>query len=151
MIVLGIDPGTKCGWCLLDGEKRLASGVWNLSPKRHEGGGMRFVRLRAYFVEVLRQAEVVAYEEVRRHMGVDAAHIYGGIVAVITEVCEAQSKPYRGIPVGTAKKLLTGKGNADKPAMVAAANVRFAPHEVETDDEADALAVALALHRELAF
>jgi Holliday junction resolvasome RuvABC endonuclease subunit len=134
---------------LRDG-KRLASGVWNLKPSRHEGGGMRFVRLRRYLCELLdaNAGEVLlGYEEVRRHAGTDAAHIYGGIVAVVQSVCEERTIPYQGVPVGTIKRLATGKGNADKTAMVAAAVVRFWP--VTDDNEADALWCAAALDKEL--
>lgn len=145
--VLGIDPATRCGWALLDSDgTRIASGTWDLSAKRHEGGGMRFLRLDRYLVEVLDQHRpaVVAYEEVRRHVGVDAAHIYGGIIASISRLCEQRSIPYQGQPVGTVKKRATGKGNADKQAMIAAANARWSISVVD-DNEADALWVAETL------
>src|SRR5687767_6031736 len=89
--ILGIDPGTHCGWALRHGEGRVDSGVWNLAPKRFEGGGMRWVRLRTHLRELLGASRpaILAYEEVRRHAGTTAAHIYGGIVAVIQEECEA--------------------------------------------------------------
>lgn len=150
MLLLGIDPGTKCGWALLDGDKRVASGVWDLASRRHEGGGMRYVRLRSYLAQICEanKIDAVAYEEVRRHMGVDAAHVYGGIVAHLASFCEQAKIPYRGIPVGTVKKVATGKGNAKKDAMVAAAEARFGV-QVTNDNEADALFIALTLHQEL--
>lgn len=149
MRVLGIDPGTKCGWAVLDQGRRIASGVWDLSPKRHEGGGMRFLRLRTYLSDLAEsQIDAVAYEEVRRHMGVDAAHVYGGIVGVLTSWCESHKTPYRGIPVGTIKKHATGKGNASKTEMVAAALGRF-ELDSQSHDEADALFCASVLDEEL--
>jgi Holliday junction resolvasome RuvABC endonuclease subunit len=49
--------------------------------------------------------------------------------------------PYQGVPVGTIKKHATGRGNADKQAMVAAARARgFSPAD---DNEADAIALLL--------
>jgi crossover junction endodeoxyribonuclease RuvC len=151
MTVIGIDPGTRCGWALLVDGKHVGSGVWDLRPRRHEGGGMRFLRARKLFVELLDSCpsiDAVAYEEVRRHLGVDAAHVYGGIVAVLQAELEQRAVPYRGIPVGTAKRLATGRGNADKEAMVNAfvEGVGRAP---ETDDEADAYFIARALLAEL--
>lgn len=143
---LAIDPGTHCGYAVVDESGTIiASGTWNLSPGRHEGGGMRFVRLTSYLTDVLNAFEPssVWYEEVRRHLGTDAAHIYGGIVAVITERCETLSIPYAGIPVGTVKKLATGKGNADKAAMIAATAARW-PDFRGDDNEADARWIALA-------
>ena len=48
---------------------------------------------------------------------------------------------YQGVPVGTIKKFLTGQGNANKPAMIAAAQTRgFSPAD---DNEADAIAILL--------
>jgi Holliday junction resolvasome RuvABC endonuclease subunit len=107
---------------------------------------MRFLRLRAYLREVLDRfpPEVVAYEEVRMHRGVDAAHIYGGIVAVLVEECEVRSIPYASVHYATAKKVATGKGNADKKAMVAAAAARWPRPEPFSEDEADARWIAEA-------
>lgn len=152
MRVLGIDPGSKCGWCLRYDPARIDAGTWDLAPRRLEGAGMRFVRLRSYLTEVLDRArpDVVAFEQVRRHMGVDAAHIYGGITAVVMEECEARSIPYQGVHVQDVKKLATGKGNADKAAMIAAANERWhlqlGPKE---ENEADARWIAEAAAVEL--
>ncbi len=153
MNFLGIDPGTQCGWGILDQYgHRIASGVWDLRPKRHEGGGMRYLRLDSYISETLRAIDVhaLAYEEVRRHMGVDAAHVYGGIIAKVAEVCERREPkmPYQAIPVGTVKKLATGKGNAKKEAMIAAANARWGI-SVSDDNEADALWIAETLRVQL--
>ena len=161
MTFIGLDPGTHFGWAILrDDGSYIASGVWNLSPGRHEGGGMRFLRLRKYLLELestwphellhgIRPRVHVAYEEVRRHMGTDAAHIYGGCVAVITAYCEEASIPYRGIPVGTIKKAATGKGNASKAEMVLAARQRWAREGAILEDEADALWIAETLRTEL--
>ena len=148
--LIGIDPGTACGWAVLSASGiRMASGTWALRPRRHEGGGMRYVRVRRALEELLDTyaGASVAYEEVRRHSGTDAAQIYGGIVAAITALCEVRGVEYVGVPVGTVKKLATGKGNAGKPAMIAAAYAKWFPSVVLTDDEADALWVAEA-HRQ---
>jgi Holliday junction resolvasome RuvABC endonuclease subunit len=91
----------------------------------------------------------VYFEEVRRHAGVDAAHAYGGFMGQLTAWCEHHQIPYQGVPVGTIKKHATGKGNASKEDMIAAARRQgFDPAD---DNEADALALlawAIAQHRE---
>ena len=46
MSVIGIDPGTKCGWCVRHDGGSMDSGTWNLKGGRFEGGGMRFLRMR---------------------------------------------------------------------------------------------------------
>lgn len=81
----------------------------------------------------------MVFEEVRRHAGVDAAHAYGGFLAQLTAWCEDHQIPYQGVPVGTIKKHATGKGNANKQAMIAAAQARgLTPVD---DNHADALAL----------
>lgn len=149
--IIGIDLGTACGWALLSPDgARLASGEWDLRSRRHEGGGMRFLRFSRLLTELLegQQVEAVAYEEVQRHLGTDAAHVYGGLVAHLQTVCEVKGIPYTGIPVGTVKKQATGKGNAGKEAMVEAARGAWpglAPNL--GDNEADALWVAESWRR----
>lgn len=141
MAVLALDLGTTTGWCLGEFGGATASGVWGLKPNRFEGGGMRFVKFRAELAKVHAALVVdqVFFEEVRRHAGTDAAHIYGGLMAHLTEWCEANRIPYEGVPVGTIKKFATGKGNADKAAMMAA--VQSWGHNPVDDNEADAIAL----------
>ena len=50
--------------------------------------------------------------------GVDAAHAYGGYLAHLTAWAEANRIPYQGVPVGTIKRHIAGKGNADKQAVI---------------------------------
>jgi len=150
MIVIGIDPATACGWAILKDGIPIASGVWDLKPKRHEGGGMRYLRCRKLFTELIESvdATAMAYEEVRRHQGTDAAHIYGGIVGQIAAVCEDKQLPFTAIPVGTVKKRATGKGNASKEKMIAAANEVFNMNVID-DNEADAIWIGVVLYESL--
>ena len=79
------------------------------------------------------------FEEVRRHAGTDAAHVYGGLMATLTAWAEMRGVPYEGVPVGTIKRFATGKGNANKEAMIASVRARgFSPAD---DNEADAIAI----------
>lgn len=139
---LALDLGTRTGWALRD-DTGIISGVWDLAPsrlRRYEGGGMRYVRLRQMLNSIgfsVRYIDRVVFEEVRRHAGVDASHVYGGCLAVLTSLCEETGIPYTAIPVGTIKKHATGKGNANKDAMIEAAKARgWNPTD---DNEADAL------------
>lgn len=137
MKILAIDPSSKCGWAI-DG---LDSGVWDLTPQRHESCGMRFVRLRKYLKECheVFNFEMIAYEEVSRHIGTYSAHIYGGIIAIIQEFCEKKEIDYIGIPVSTIKKHATRKGNANKENMMKAARRLYPDAEIIDDNHADAL------------
>jgi len=135
---LALDLGTTTGWAAWTGS-HIASGTWDLRPRRFDGGGMRFVRFASLLREAVEGLTIarVYYEEVRAHAGTDAAHIYGGLWAHLTAFCEAESIPYAGVPVGSIKRHATGKGNANKEQMIAAARDRG--WDPSDDNEADAL------------
>ena len=52
---------------------------------------------------------------------------------------EQSRVPYQGVPVGTIKRHATGRGNADKAAVIEA--IQAKGHPVTNDNEADALAL----------
>lgn len=136
---LALDLGTNTGWAISrDGV--TTSGTASFKVGRYEGGGMRYLRFQRWLDELaLNGLDAIHFEEVRRHAGTDAAHVYGGLLATLTAWCEHRGIPYSGIPVGSIKKHATGKGNANKEAMIAAAVARgFTPVD---DNEADALAL----------
>lgn len=139
MTILALDLGTKCGHAMGLPDGAVVSGVWDLSSRRFEGGGMRFLRFRQKLEEIHAATPLTAvvFEEVRRHMGVDAAHVYGGLLGHLSAWCEERDIPYQGIPVGTIKRHATGKGNASKEMMIEAAR-RLGFNPVD-DNEADAL------------
>ena len=139
--IIGIDPGTSCGWAVFDGT--WESGVWDLKVPKHEVDGYRYATLRKYLRALIltRHPDVLYYEEVRRHLGTDASHVYGGIMGIIKSECFVMGLDCRGVNVGTVKKVATGKGNANKEAMIAAAKKRW-PDFDGGDDEADARWIA---------
>jgi len=137
--VLALDLGTTTGWASVAPGHSTISGTASFKPGRYEGGGMRYLRFTRWLDEVAAGASIVYFEEVRRNAATDAAHVYGGLMATLTAWCELRGIAYQGVPVGTIKKHATGKGNAPKEAMIAAAKLRgFAPAD---DNEADALAL----------
>jgi Holliday junction resolvasome RuvABC endonuclease subunit len=116
----------------------IISGTVSFKAGRYEGGGMRYLRF-VEWLDGLPLPEAVYFEEVRRHAGTDAAHVYGGFLASLTSWCERRKVPYGGVPVGTIKAHVTGKGNASKDAMMVAMQAKgFSPCD---DNEADALAI----------
>jgi Holliday junction resolvasome RuvABC endonuclease subunit len=140
MNLLALDLGTETGYCIGSASSRV-SGVQSFRPRRFDGGGMRFLRFRRWLNDMVEvhPVERIAFEEVRRHAGNDAAHAYGGFMAHLTAWCEEFSVPYEAIPVGHIKKHWTGKGNANKDAMIEASRSRgFEPAD---DNEADAQAL----------
>ncbi len=139
--ILALDLGTKTGWAIKS-ENQITSGTIEFKPGRFEGGGMRYLRFTKWLKEVnslLDGIDCVYFEEVRRHLGVDAAHTYGGLLSHLTAWCEEERIPYLGIPVGTIKKHITGKGNGKKNEIIA--EIKKLGFNPSDDNEADALAL----------
>lgn len=159
-LVVGIDIGSNCGFAVLDGSTRVASGTWRLwvdKDRRDKNPEWwRWDRLEIELGELLAQLRedydlselTVVFEDVRRHPGggTKAAHVYGGLRAVLELFCGREDIPCEGIAVGTWKRVATGKGHATKLEYVKAMNSRFRLRMTvaKREDEAAALGVAEA-------
>lgn len=149
MNIIAIDIGTTTGWARAGRDGHVHSGSQSFAPRRTEMAGQRWLKFRAFLNEQ-RQAggevSAVYYEDVKQHAGTLAAHVYGGFLACLEMWCAANNVPLRPVGVGVVKKHWTGKGNADKEAMIATARARgFRPVD---SNEADALAI-LSLAQQL--
>lgn len=141
MNILALDLGTKTGWALST-NGLILFGRENFQADRFSGGGMRFLKFQRWLdnIHTIREGITeICFEEVRRHLGTDAAHVYGGMLAVLTSWCEDHKIPYQGVPVKTIKKHMTDNGGASKKEVIAA--VREKGHETKDDNEADAIAL----------
>lgn len=151
--ILALDLGTKTGFAV--GTNAGATGPtpplvirgsWSLKPGKFDGGGMRAVKFTEHLDKLMRAMpfERVVFEAVRAHRGVDAAHIYGGLMMTLQAWCERQDPPvpYEGVGVGAIKKFATGKGNASKGEMLLAVERLGFPCDGD-EDEADAVALLL--------
>jgi Holliday junction resolvasome RuvABC endonuclease subunit len=143
-VIVALDLGTITGWAVRVIDGAIASGTAEFRLDRWQSGGMRFLLFKRWLTEIKNQVggfDLVVYEQVRRHAGVDAAHAYGGWLAILTAWCDHHAIAYEGVPVGTIKRFIAGKGNADKDAVIAAVRARgFNPAD---DNEADAIAILL--------
>ena len=138
MDIICLDLGTTTGFAQrVDGV--VSSGSISFAQTRFDGGGMRYLKFRNWLDKALSDVDAVYFEEVRRHIGVDAAHAYGGFLATLTACCELYEIPYSGVGVGTIKKHITGKGNASKTDVLAA--VKALGYNPKDDNEADAQAL----------
>ncbi len=98
-----------------------------------------FLNFRNWLNSLKHEFTAVYFEEVRRHLGTDAAHCYGGFLAVLSAWCEEHHVPYKGVNVKTIKRFITGKGNASKSEVNEAIREKsFSPRD---DNEGDALAL----------
>ena len=133
--ILALDIATHCGWAI----SRTLYGVWNLTPKRDESVGMRLIRFRAKVHEIIKDEKVnlVVFERPGgRHVG--AVIVQSELQGQIKVICEDLKIPYRGYSSQEIKKFATGKGNAGKPQMIAAAQSKL-KYPGDNDNEADAL------------
>lgn len=142
--VLGIDPGTRCGFAVVDvtdTARIVTSGTWDLGR-----GVRRWSLLRGHLQQAIEEhaPDLVAFERVHRHLGTDAAHVYGAIVAFVEYVADEHNRPIAEVKVGTVKQRATGRGNAGKDDVQTAAAQLLPDRRVPSPDEADAIFVALA-------
>ena len=167
--VLALDLATTTGWALLDAGGRVTSGALDLSGSRWESHGMRLLRLRRWLREVLLTGAdrggpadgwLVAFERPvpRAVMGSGPVHGTGEVTqqmaAIVMAECEALGVAFAAPTTGEVKKAATGKGNADKLKMVAAARRLVEEWGVARagdlgDDEADALCVLAWARKEV--
>ena len=88
-VVLALDLGTTTGWALQTPDGLIASGTVCFRPSRYDGGGMRYLRFRGWLDQLAGDAgpiSAIYFEEVRRHVGTDAAHVFGGLMATLTSM-----------------------------------------------------------------
>ena len=141
-MILALDLGTKTGVCVMSPTGKVSlSGTWTLTPKPTDRWGRRFLEFRRQ-VEAslcLYDPTVIAYENVCRHTATDAAHIYGGLLAILEETALTWDLPTCPIAVAVIKRAATGRGNADKTAMAVRASRKWPGIDILDDNQADAL------------
>lgn len=137
MRLLAIDPATNCGFAHSCGD----SGVWRLGIRKDESSGMRWIRLRGKLNEIHAAVgvDVIVFEASRNLQHGNAVRVAAGLQATIETWCVDNGVEYRGYSPSEVKKFATGKGNAKKDAMMAAAQKRWPNVELVSDDHADAL------------
>lgn len=152
LCVLAIDLGTQLGWATRDQCGRIRHGSVSFHARRTDTPGQRWLRFRAHLSELKREVgefNVAYYEDVKRHLGTDAAQAYGAFESHLQVFCDVNLIRLQAVGVGTIKKSWTGNGSAKKEAMVSEARRRgFRPVD---DNAADALAILhYALAKEIA-
>ena len=142
--ILALDLGTRLGWAFRNSDGCIHHNVENLDRPKGAGRGVKYFNFANWLdgPGAVNMFDLVVYEDVRRHMGTDAAHMWGGYEAILTATCVREHIPLAWLGVGEIKKHATGKGNAPKNDVIAAMVARgFKP---EDDNDADALALLFA-------
>ena len=143
MNILALDIATNTGW-----KTKSASGVWNLKPNRGESEGMRVVRFKAKVREMieLENINIISYE---RPAGMHKASIMvaSEMVGVLKDLCITMGIELACYSATEIKKSATGKGNANKEAMIeAAVKLGYNPKD---DNEADAIHLYLLTQKDI--
>lgn len=139
--ILALDLGTKTGYAVRKCDGKVVHGTQSFAPRTSWSAGQRWLRFQSWLGELLdlHRVDQIAYEHVSFHAGVRDAHCYGAFRALVEMAADRRNIGLVGTNVQTVKRHWTGKGGADKAAMIAQARARgFRP---ETDNDADALAV----------
>lgn len=141
-IDLALDLGTTTGWAMLRDDGTTESGTWEFKPRRGDGAGMRFLRLHmkmdemANFGATIRR---VIYEQPGHFKSMAADDCIRGLVSHVQSWCEKNHIPCEGYSPAEVKKAATGKGNANKDQVLAAAKVRWPLVNIVDHNQADAL------------
>lgn len=139
--ILALDLGTKTGYAGRGRGGKVIHGTQNFTARASWTPGQKWQRFRSWlsgFV-VENHVTVIAYEDVKNHAGILAAHAYGGFLAMLQMVADQHRIELRPVGVGTVKKAWTGSGSAKKEVMIAQAKARG--FNVEDDNAADAVAI----------
>ena len=120
--ILALDLGTKMGWSLYS-DDNIYSCVedFSLKVKEKNRQGKRFEKFEM-FLNLMRKKyniNYVFFEKVmQHHKSRAAAAIYNGFWAILIAWCEKNNIMYEGVPVGTIKRFIAGKGNASKEEVI---------------------------------
>jgi crossover junction endodeoxyribonuclease RuvC len=142
---LSLDPALRCGWALWadDSLLLLACGA-HTSRKEASKLGYRYATsdMLQFLRDLCRGHDVtaIAYEKVRFHRGVDAAHVYGALEGVIHLVCADLDIPCVPVEISTWKASVGVSGKAAHYTLAVNALYPLAPVN-EKGDEAAAVGV----------
>jgi len=145
--ILALDIATITGWAIKS-DRGIVSGTWGLSPTPVDDCQYKGTKLWWRLEEMSNAHDItkVAYElpfiHAKHKRGMMSTVALTGILRLWADSHRIEEIGYTTVQI---KKHATGKGNADKGMMVAAAKERWPDRRIADDNEADALWV-LDLH-----
>lgn len=148
MLVLGVDPGTRClGWGLVFGEanrmRHVAHGVIRADEKLTLAERLLIIDRELQSVVERHRPAVGSVETLFFHKDPQAAAKLGharGVVLLCLERCGMQLAEY---PPALVKSVLTGHGRAQKQQVAKMIQLLLCLGEQPPPDAADALALAV--------
>jgi len=135
MKVLSLDIASTTGWAL----DTDTYGIWDFKTRKDESMGMKLIRFKAKLKEVheLEKIDIMIYERPAGRHANSIIH-QAKLIAVMEKFCEENKIQYRSYSATEIKKFATGKGNANKEAMIDAAITKYG-YTGDDDNEADAI------------
>ena len=135
MNILAIDPATKCGWAT----EKTIYGTWDLKTRKDESWGMKLIRFKSKLKEIhaLNKLDLIVYERPAGRFK-NPIITQSKIIGILETFCAEEGIQYRAYSSKEIKSFATGKGNANKPAMIKAAQEKY-DYPGNDDNEADAL------------
>ena len=137
MRILALDLGSTTGWAI-SGSPPL-TGRWEVRAGNGESPGMRLIRFRADLNRILEaypDLKLLVVEKVHVRYATAALSL-GELVGRVKEWAAEKGIELTWVPASTVKKFATGRGQADKAAMMAAATAKGWFYHGD-DNEADA-------------
>lgn len=148
---LALDLGGTCGIAQLV-EGNFTTHAINLNGGKVDGRKWRRLLIFRDLLDATMDAhkfDLVFYECPVRHNNTYTAHIFGEYAGLLKLAAGERGVPIKEFNPSTIKKAATGKGNADKTAVMLAMRARYPGVLIQDDNSADALAVlTLALAQE---
>jgi len=139
-VVVGIDPATLCGFCVLEMDGSIAEVFeMNLANECKAKRAHELIKI----IRILNdnyKIEMICFESVFGHSR-HAIKILERLAGVIIAVSEIYCLPYCEVPVTKLKLYATGTGKASKQQMIDEAK-KVTGREAFTDNEADAYFIA---------
>jgi len=146
MRILALDLATKTGWAHSSGP----SGVQDFKPRRGDSKGMMWIEVKAWLRRFLdaEPTDVICYEQAH-HRGGAATHSAHSLICCVEEVAAQREIEVTSRRAHDIKFHATGRRNASKGEMIAAAKARWPETEIIDDNHADALWLLSLTRKEL--
>lgn len=126
-LTMGLDLGRHTGWAVMRDGELFRSGVVDLAGSHGEAVATFAKWMEPY----ARTLSVVAWEEPAFFRGANSI-FHPRVEGALLLVLERAGVPYATVHVASLKKYATGKGNATKEEMIAAAGIgKVSEHEAD--------------------
>lgn len=158
--ILSLDLGTKTGWAYRAKDGTVTAGLWVLQKPEETAAAallrkdrtldaripLLYQRIKAHWDEHYSDkgsnnpVDFLVFEDVQFSQYTMQTQLWSSLRAAVWLFCYNYGVPRDCCPTGTLKKAATGRGDANKYAMIDAATAQFPGVEFKLDDNAaDAL------------